>query len=548
LEVCDDDGDCATASTTVDISNVAPTADANGPYSVDEGDSVSLSGSGTDPGPDSLTYAWDLDDDGTFETPGQTLTFSAAGRDGPDTQTVVLEVCDDDGDCATASTTVDVLNVAPTADANGPYSVDEGGSVPLNGSATDPGPDSLTYAWDLDDDGTFETPGQNPIFSAAGRDGPDSQTVVLEVCDDDGDCATAGTMVEINNVAPTASLGNDGPVGEGSPATVSFGDVFDPSSVDTAAGFHYAFACDDGSLDGATYVGTGTSPSTACTFDDDGGYTVRARIIDKDDGYSEYQTVVTVTNVAPLVGEITAPLDPLQVNTAITASAMVTDVGVLDTHTAIWDWGDGITSTATVSTTNGAGTITATHTYTTPGVYTIRLTVTDDEGDSGESIFRYVVFYDPDGGFVTGSGWIQSPEGAYPEEPTLTGKAHFGFNSKYKKGANVPTGNTRFRFKVADLDFRSDTYDWLVVAGAKAKYKGVGTINGEGEYKFMLTGIDADINPNDAFEVDRFRIKIWTEDGQGNETIVYDNGLGADQDDDSATTEISAGSIVIHQE
>ena len=40
-------------------------------------------------------------------------------------------------------------------------------------------------------------------------------------------------------------------------------------------------------------------------------------------------------------------------------------------------------------------------------------------------------------------------------------------------------------------------------------YKGVGTINGEGEYKFILTGIDADLNDNDSFEVDRFRIKTW---------------------------------------
>ena len=134
--------------------------------------------------------------------------------------------------------------------------------------------------------------------------------------------------------------------------------------------------------------------------------------------------------------------------------------------------------------------------------------MTDDDRDSDESTFQYIVVYDPEGGFVTGGGWIQSPQGAYRPNPSLTGKANFGFVSRYKKGANVPTGNTQFQFKVADLNFHSDTYQWLVVSGARARYKGVGTINGQGAYKFLLTAVDADINPNDNIEVDRFRIKI----------------------------------------
>lgn len=117
---------------------------------------------------------------------------------------------------------------------------------------------------------------------------------------------------------------------------------------------------------------------------------------------------------------------------------------------------------------------------------------------------------------------------------------------KYKKGAATPIGNTQFNFHVADLNFHSDSYDWLVIAGARAKYKGTGTINDEHqEYKFMLTAIDADINENDAFDVDRFRIKIWYE-VDDTEYVVYDNGLGQDDDDDNATTEIGGGSIVIH--
>ncbi|TEU13211.1 MAG: hypothetical protein E3J21_19165 [Anaerolineales bacterium] len=70
----------------------------------------------------------------------------------------------------------------------------------------------------------------------------------------------------------------------------------------------------------------------------------------------------------------------------------------------------------------------------------------------------------------------------------------------------------------------------LVVTGSDyARFKGAGTINGMGDYKFMLWAGDG--------EPDTFRIKIWEEDGNGGETVTYDNGF--DQ-------EIAGGSIVIH--
>ena len=72
------------------------------------------------------------------------------------------------------------------------------------------------------------------------------------------------------------------------------------------------------------------------------------------------------------------------------------------------------------------------------------------------------------------------------------------------KDGGMPTGNTEFNFKAGDLNFHSSSYDWLVVAGANAKYKGVGTINGEGYYGFMLTATDG--------SPDTFRIKIWDKD------------------------------------
>ena len=60
----------------IDLVNAAPSADAGGPYSVVEGESVTLSATGVDPEGTALTFAWDLDGNGTFETPGQSVTFT----------------------------------------------------------------------------------------------------------------------------------------------------------------------------------------------------------------------------------------------------------------------------------------------------------------------------------------------------------------------------------------------------------------------------------------------------------------------------------------
>lgn len=110
-----------------------------------------------------------------------------------------------------------------------------------------------------------------------------------------------------------------------------------------------------------------------------------------------------------------------------------------------------------------------------PNVYTLTVTVVDNNGGSESETFEYVLVYDPDGGFVTGGGWIDSPAGAYLSDTSLTSKASFGFVAKYKKGATVPDGNTQFQFKAGDLNFHSSSYQWLTVAGSDAKFEGVGT-------------------------------------------------------------------------
>jgi len=158
--------------------------------------------------------------------------------------------------------------------------------------------------------------------------------------------------------------------------------------------------------------------------------------------------------------------------------------------------------------------------------------------------FEFIVAYDPNGGFVTGGGWINSLPNFYVADPTLTGKATFGFVAKYKKGASVPEGSTEFQFRMANLNFQSTSYDWLVVAGPKAQYKGLGKIEGQNaEVAFLLTAIDGHIPGGGG--TDKLRMKIWN---KATGAIVYDNVPGSS--DDISKTEVQAiavGSIVIHK-
>jgi PKD repeat protein len=240
----------------------------------------------------------------------------------------------------------------------------------------------------------------------------------------------------------------------------------------------------------------------------------------------------------PSVGPITAPLAPVALHTAVNTSASFTDPFTTTTHTALWDWGDGTTSAGGVTESNGSGTVAGSHTYAADGVYTVTLSVTNNGGGSAQSVFNYVVVYNPSAGFTTGGGWFTSPAGAYAANPSLTGRADFGLNAKYKAGSTVPTGNTEFQFPAAGLNFHATSYDWLVITTNQAQYQGSGTINGAGAYGFLVTAQD-----NGGTTPDLVRVKIW--DKNNNNAVVYDTQPGVPANA-APTTPLGGGRIQVH--
>ena len=438
----DKDGGITDYLTEVTVNNVAPSPDAEGPYEVDEGSTVGLSGSATDPAGvnDTLTYVWDLDDDGIFgetgsdasngDEMGQSPTFDATGTAGPAIVTVTLRVSDEDDGQAEDTATVNIhlvpsepSNAAPTADAGGPYRVNESSTVLLDGTGSSDRDGTISnYEWDLDGDGVFgETGGEaangdedvdRPTFDAADFDGPDSVAVSLRVIDDDGETSTTATATAtINNVAPTLSAVG-GAIDEGEIATLS-GTISDPAAADS---FTVTIDWGDGSSDTVLNLPEGSTVYDAShvyaddnptgTAADDCAVTVS--VVDDDGGSDITGTVVRVNNLDPVVNEgpdlVIHAGDLLEL-----PPSTFTDGGVEDTHTGSVDWGDGSSSSGSITESGGSGSVSGSHSYVAAGAYTVTVRVTDDDTGFGEDSFTVVV--EPDTRFLTGGGNISEGNG-----------------------------------------------------------------------------------------------------------------------------------------
>jgi hypothetical protein len=397
---------------------------------------------------------------------------------------------------ATTGTMAAPLTVpqAPTLSVTPPTCSNSNGSVTITSDMTD-----LTFSIDGTNYSAYTAP-----FTVAGG---------------------AGYSITAKNLSGCVSLASTGTMGAS--LTVPDAPTITTDGVTTF--------CEGGSVtltssDGSSYLWSNGENTASIIVYETGNYSLQ--VTNEDGCQSEASEAITVTVISlpEIIIEITAnPAVPIQIGTYVALKVDFTDENLVD---AVIDWGDGGDPDELKGKLNEINLV---HPYGEVGVYSVIVTLTDACGNVTSKNYDYVVVYDPTAGFVTGGGWINSPAGAYIENPGLTGKATFGFVSKYNKGATIPSGNTEFQFHAAGMNFKSTDYDWLVIAGMKAQFKGSGTINGSGEYGFMLTAIDG--------TPDKFRIKIWD---KSNDAIVYDNQITDTSDNADPSTALGGGSIVIH--
>ena len=177
---------------------------------------------------------------------------------------------------------------------------DEGGVVTQNGTYDDPdvGQDVGISA----SVGSVSKTGVNTgtwSWSNTAPDGPDDYDVIITA--DDGGTATTKFRVLVNNVAPTASAANDGPIAVNTPATVTV-TASDPAGA--ADPLQYEFDFDN---NGSYEVGPQPGNSAQNTYTTVGFKTVNVRVTDGDGGSTTASTQVEVVDVTPPV--VTVPAD-----------------------------------------------------------------------------------------------------------------------------------------------------------------------------------------------------------------------------------------------
>ena len=173
--------------------------------------------------------------------------------------------------------------------------------------------------------------------------------------------------------APVADAGPDQSVVEGSVVTLDGTGSTDPDSQNLT----YLWA-PVGQSGPPIALSSATSATPTFQTTDDGTYRFSLTVSDGTESDTD-EVVVDVTNAAPV---LSAEADPAYAGGVALVTASFTDAGILDTHSATMDWGDGspVVPAPVASQGAGWGTVVGSHVYTTAGTYTVAVRITDDDG------------------------------------------------------------------------------------------------------------------------------------------------------------------------
>jgi hypothetical protein len=276
------------------------------------------------------------------------------------------------------------INTPPVAHINIPATGLEGSSITLDASgSTDPDLNILQYRWDLNGDGSWEIGWQNSSIVSYTWGDNWTGNVRLEVSDGES-TSTAQAPITISNVSPSLSTLSNQDVTESNPKISLNISFTDPGFLDTHSATIRWGDSKTSDLDNlsSSIVASHTYPK------DNDSYEVRITLMDDDGGQIAGSFTVRITNVNPVI--------PILNNQTIyegqnfNFSTIFTDGGLLDTHKATINWGDGTPVTdAVVSESNGSGTITDSHVYAENGSYTVLVTLIDK--DNGQDTKSFIV-------------------------------------------------------------------------------------------------------------------------------------------------------------
>ncbi|MFG1610429.1 NucA/NucB deoxyribonuclease domain-containing protein [Actinoplanes sp. NPDC049265] len=274
------------------------------------------------------------------------------------------------------------------------------------------------------------------------------------------------------------------------------------------------------------------------TCDDDGKFIVT---LTADDGHNapvSASTTVTLRNVAPVVNfSMPTPWQVYRVGDQVSVTAPFTDVTNDRLMTCRVDYdqnGQTVFETQTLTRTCGSA-----HIFNSPGMYTIEMRVTDDDGGTGVATVL-VIAYDPAAGSANIDGSTGTPAGSLRTDPNVAGDTYVTMTAKYYS-VPTPTGLTRSWVQNNPFRMEPTGLQWLVVTrDNKVAVRGNGQLNDGTAVQYVLYGWQSP---------DRMRLLIWS--GGGNprfDQAIYDNNRTGEYDLDRIDPKLmKSGAVQIHR-
>jgi len=240
--------------------------------------------------------------------------------------------------------------------------VQEGDEVEFSATAFISNIEDFTFIWDFGDGDTEQ--GSN-VFHNYGDNG---EYLVSLTVTGPNFYGTDILYVTVINVAPIPTISGLSEVEEGSTYTLSI-EYVDPGADDIQWEINWG----DETIE--FYPGDITAVDHEYT---DGPYshTITATVTDDDEGIGSDTTTITVNNVAPTIHFVEDRV--VEEDKTYSYSWEIIDPGILDWHTYTINWADGNEDTGEILA--GIYSVSVAHNFTLPGVYTVKMTLTDKDG------------------------------------------------------------------------------------------------------------------------------------------------------------------------
>ncbi len=354
--------------------NYRPVADAGGSYAVNVNEPVTLNGSNSsDRDGDALTYLWELGDGTTSTEMSPSHTYAATG-----TYTVTLIVSDGFVNSLPVSTTVTVVGrAAPTIVMTATPEAILGSPIHFDATGTvDPDGDAVQYNWDFGDGTTGAGESISHVYGAEGI-----YTATLTATDlVNASTQSVSVTITPNLSVPIATITGQSTSHWRNAFTLDGTSSYDPDGQPLNYEWRY----------GVSRIGTEPTLTTDL-FNTPGEYTIDLVVSDGYYSSSKVSHVMTITNDAP----VSDPGGPYTVHwgTPLSFNGNGSSDPNDDPITYSWNFGDNSYSSE----------VNPTHTYRTPGTYTLTLQVRD--GVSSTTTTTTVT--------VTNTAPIANPGGPY---------------------------------------------------------------------------------------------------------------------------------------